>query len=97
MGIKIKITEQEILEMPNDNQLGSYIRQKYMEKSNEKKEPKIDWLSLGQITNEEPEACLICGKLSPYVRSTHIDLRVGFVEGVGQGCFVPGKCLKNNE
>ena len=97
MGIKIKITEQEILETPNDGQLGSYIRQKYIKKSNEKKEPKIDWLSLSQTTDEEPETCLICGKLSPYVRSTHIDLRVGFVEGAGQGCFVPEKCLKNNE
>ena len=97
MSIKLKITEKEILDKPNDAELGSYIRKKYMVRKETMKEPKIDWLSLGQITNEEPEACLICGKLSPYVRSTHIDLRVGFVEGAGQGCFVPEKCLKNNE
>ena len=30
MSIKIKITEQEILDKPNDAELGSYIRRKYL-------------------------------------------------------------------
>jgi len=26
------------------------------------------------------------------LRSTHIDLRTGYVEGGGQGCFQPNNC-----
>lgn len=32
------------------------------------------------------DLCVICGKESPYEYSTHIDLRYGYVEGVGQLC-----------
>ena len=44
---------------------------------------------------ENPDAfdkCVICGKESPYLKSTHIDMRVGYVEGGGQGCFQPNNC-----
>ena len=95
MGIKIKITEEEILSMTNDIQLGSYIRKKYMVQK-ETMNRDIDMLSLGQIPDDEPEVCLVCGKLTPYSKSTHIDLRTGFLEGVGQGCSTPEKCLKKN-
>lgn len=94
MGIKIKITEEEILSIPNDIQLGSYIRKKYIIQK-ETMNRDIDMLSLGQIPDDEPERCLICGKFSPYVKSTHIDVRVGFIEGGGQGCFMPTNCEKN--
>ena len=30
MGIKLKITEKEILDKPNDAELGSYVRRKYI-------------------------------------------------------------------
>ena len=93
MGIKIKISEKEILDKPNDMELGLYVRKKYViQKETMKKD--IDILSLGQIPDDEPESCLVCGKFSPYTRSTHIDLRVGFIEGGGQGCFTPGYCEK---
>ena len=55
---------------------------------------------LGCVLKEEQESkdmldkCVICGKESPYLRSTHIDLRVGYVEGGGQGCFQPNECGK---
>ena len=91
MGIKIKITEQEILEKSNDAELGSYIRRKYMvQQQSMKKE--VDTLSMGQIPDDEPERCLVCGEFSPYVKSTHIDFRTGYIEGIGQGCFKPIKC-----
>jgi hypothetical protein len=93
MEIKIKITEQEILDKPNDAELGSYIRKKYMVLQESLKQ-EVDILSLGQIPDDEPERCLICGKFSPYVKSTHIDMRVGFVEGVGQSCFMTTNCEK---
>lgn len=38
------------------------------------------------------DLCVICGKESPYLVSTHIDLRIGYVEGAGQGCFQPHTC-----
>jgi hypothetical protein len=38
--------------------------------------------------------CVICGKETPYLRSTHIDFRVGYVEGGGQGCYQPNICGK---
>jgi len=40
------------------------------------------------------DKCVICGKETPYTMSTHIDLREGYVEGGGQGCFQPNKCDK---
>jgi hypothetical protein len=95
MSIKLKITEKEILDKPNDSELGSYIRYKYLiQKETMKRD--VDTLSLGQIPDDEPEKCLVCGKFSPYTKSTHIDMRVGFIEGAGQGCFMLANCKKNN-
>ena len=45
-----------------------------------------------EMKSDEYDHCVICGKQSPYKRSTHIDLRVGYVEGAGQGCFDPQMC-----
>lgn len=42
----------------------------------------------------EYDKCVICGKETPYLISTHIDLRRGYVEGGGQGCFQPTQCEK---
>lgn len=49
-----------------------------------------------KVEKEENEydKCVICGKETPYLRTTHIDLRAGYVEGGGQGCFQPIKCEK---
>jgi hypothetical protein len=55
---------------------------------------------LGCVLKEEEvrpntfDKCVICGKETPYLRSTHIDLREGYVEGVGQGCYQPNICEK---
>ena len=55
---------------------------------------------LGCVLKEEIEKpdnfdkCVICGKETPYLRSTHIDLREGYVEGGGQGCYQPNICEK---
>lgn len=41
-----------------------------------------------EITREDEfDTCVICGKETPYKRSTHIDMRVGYVEGSGQTCL----------
>jgi hypothetical protein len=93
MSIKLKITEKEILDKPNDVELGLYVRQKYLvQKETMKKD--IDILSLGQIPDDEFEVCLVCGKFTPYTKGTHVDFRVGYIRGAGQGCFTPGNCEK---
>ena len=38
------------------------------------------------------DKCVLCGEDSPYTQSTHIDYRIGYIEGGGQGCFKPGGC-----
>ena len=32
------------------------------------------------------DKCIMCGEDSPYEFETHIDLRVGYIEGAGQLC-----------
>jgi hypothetical protein len=38
------------------------------------------------------DLCLTCGKETPYTVDTHIDLRLGYIEGAGQHCFQPKYC-----
>ena len=35
---------------------------------------------------DEYDHCVLCGVETPYKRSTHIDMRTGYVEGAGQLC-----------
>lgn len=44
------------------------------------------------IDNNPIEKCVICGKDTPYRFNDHIDYRIGYVEGSGQGCYKPGEC-----
>ena len=37
--------------------------------------------------SDEKDKCVICGKETIYPKNTHIDMRVGYVEGAGQLCF----------
>ena len=34
----------------------------------------------------EYDKCVICGKDTPYLRKTHVDMRFGYVDGAGQTC-----------
>ena len=43
---------------------------------------------------DQYDKCVICGKETPYLKSTHIDYRNGYVEGGGQGCYQPQICEK---
>lgn len=40
----------------------------------------------GVQREDEHDKCVICGKETPYLVSTHIDLRFFYVEGSGQTC-----------
>ncbi|NBP55314.1 hypothetical protein EBU71_02015 [bacterium] len=36
------------------------------------------------------DRCVLCGKRSPYTLYDSIYSRIGYIEGGGQGCFMPG-------
>ena len=36
--------------------------------------------------DDKKDTCVICGKETPYDKTTHIDLRLYYVEGYGQLC-----------
>ena len=40
------------------------------------------------------DKCIKCGLETPYTEDIHIDLRDGYVEGVGQFCFQENICNK---
>jgi hypothetical protein len=48
---------------------------------------------LGCVLKQEDEnlntldKCVLCGKETAYLRSTHVDMRIGYVEGSGQLCM----------
>lgn len=42
----------------------------------------------------EFDKCIECGLETPYFVDTHIDLRSGYIDGAGQGCFQKQICKK---
>ena len=116
----VSLTEKEIIDTPNDYDLGEKVRIKYWDKKEleieEQKLKEMDGESYMLISDESGlvrgvylpkeissedgytedgyDKCILCGKVSPYMTSTHIDLRIGYVEGAGQGCFHPELCEK---
>lgn len=101
--MKITLTAKEIVETPNDQDLGALVRQKYwFEKSNQDEHMTIvsnnsgEVVSINDFVDGEYDKCVICGKTSPYKTSTHVDLRYGYVDGAGQGCFQSHICNKEN-
>ena len=139
MSITVKVTQEEILNTPNDFVLGELVRNKYWKERRNQEGPPVDdehfFLDIaedgtvnkiirpwecticGESTKEveydylagydhlacvlkqelklNPDSydkCVICGKETPYLVSTHIDHRIGYVEGGGQGCYQPNIC-----
>ena len=43
-------------------------------------------IAVGSINNDNFDTCVLCGVETPYKRSTHIDMRIGYIEGAGQLC-----------
>jgi hypothetical protein len=84
MNIKVTVTETEILNITNDDELGRWVRKEFWRLADNKL----------YESDVEYDHCVICGKQSPYTRNTHIDERIGYIEGGGQGCFSPNKCDK---
>jgi hypothetical protein len=42
---------------------------------------------LKPIDLNKKDICVMCGIETPYSIGTHIDYRIGYIEGAGQGCF----------
>lgn len=118
MEIVVNLTEKEILDTPNDYELGEKARIKYWEQkelqTEEKKLKEMDGKPYALVTGENGlvlgvypydettsedeyvengyDKCVMCGKVSPYQTTTPIDLRIGYIEGGGQGCFQKNIC-----
>lgn len=113
MSVTVNLTEKEILDTPNDYDLGEKVRKMYWElKELETEEERLrdmdgesymlvseeNGLVMGihlpnnEYTENGYDKCVVCGKVSPYKTTTNIDLRIGYVEGGGQGCFQPSSC-----
>ena len=97
MSIKVTLTEEEILGRPNCYQLGEFVQQRYWQTRRDLEGPQFDDEHVGLTINEDGlvtainrpddyDTCVVCGKKSPYLRSTHIDMRFFYVEGSGQLC-----------
>ena len=97
MSFQITVTEKEILETPNYFELGKLINNKYWQAKRDLEGPQFDDEHVGLTINEDGlvtsitrsddyDTCVVCGKKSPYLRSTHIDMRFFYVEGSGQLC-----------
>jgi hypothetical protein len=39
-----------------------------------------------ELKADEFDHCVLCGVETPYKRSTHVDMRLGYIEGAGQLC-----------
>ena len=133
MSITVILTENEILNTPNDAMLGELTRNKYWQARRYAEGPQYDdehfamvigddglvksiirpytcsichkdtskveydylvgYDHLTCILEKENESrqndydtCVVCGKVTPYLRSTHVDMRYCYIEGSGQLC-----------
>jgi hypothetical protein len=46
------------------------------------------------MQNNPIDKCVICGKDTPYKFNDHINTRIGYIEGTGQGCYQPNSCIE---
>ncbi|NDB28967.1 hypothetical protein EB155_02160 [archaeon] len=97
--MNVIITKKEIYDTPNDAELGRLVRNKFWQEERNQRGPQFDDEHFGLVIGEdglvkgiirpdsdEYEKCIMCGETVPYLKSTHIDLRNGYIEGAGQLC-----------
>ena len=103
MSFQIIVTEKEILETPNYFELGKLVNNKYWQAKRDEEGPQFDDEHVGLTINEDGlvtsinrsddyDTCVVCGKKTPYLKSTNIYQRYGYVEGAGQACPHPDNC-----
>jgi hypothetical protein len=85
--------------------MGKKVHDRYWQTKRDIEGPPMDDEHVGLTINEDGlvtainrpddyDTCVICGKKSPYLKTTDINYRNGYVEGGGQGCFHPENCDK---
>jgi hypothetical protein len=100
MEIKVTVTEKEIRDNSNDYDLGKLVRNKYWQAQRDQEGPKFDderffldidedglVRSIIRPTQGEYDTCSMCGQETKYLKSTSVDMRIGYIEGAGQLCF----------
>jgi hypothetical protein len=93
--ITVTLTEKEILETPNAYELGEIVHDRYWsQKKEEDLRARILKENQPEIPLPEYDRCVTCGAESPYTQGHHVDYRIGYIEGAGQGCFQPSECSK---
>jgi hypothetical protein len=103
MSIKITVTEEEVLGTPNYYEMGKKVHDRFWQAKRDQEGPQIDDEHFGFTINEEGlvtsinrpddyDTCIVCGKITPYLKSTNINLRYGYIEGAGQTCPNPENC-----
>lgn len=133
MSITVILTQEEILDTPNNMELGELVRNKYWRARRDVEGPQYSDEHIGLVIGEdglvkslinpytcsicnkdtskieydylvgfnhltcvleqenktkqnEYDKCVICGKETPYLRSTHVDMRYYYIQGSGQLC-----------
>lgn len=98
--MNIIITKEEIFDTPNDIELGRLVRNKFWQEERNQRgwvqhqsdDEHVgfiigdDGLVKSIVRSDEYEVCVMCGDSLPYLKSTHIDRRFGYIEGAGQLC-----------
>jgi len=103
MSIKITFTEEEILSTSNYYEMGKKVHDRFWQAKRDLEGPQIDDEHVGLTINEDGlvtaihrpddyDTCIVCGKITPYLKSTNINLRYGYIEGAGQACPHPDNC-----
>jgi hypothetical protein len=103
MSIKITVTEEEVLGTPNYYDMGKKVHERFWQAKRDQEGPQIDDEHVGLTINEDGlvtaihrpddyDTCIVCGKITPYLKSTNINLRYGYIEGAGQTCPNPENC-----
>jgi len=103
MSIKITVTEEEVLGTPNYYDMGKKVHDRFWQAKRDQEGPRIDDEHVGLTINEDGlvtsinrpddyDTCIVCGKITPYLKSTNINLRYGYIEGAGQTCPNPENC-----
>jgi hypothetical protein len=103
MSIKITFTEEEILSTSNYYDMGKKVHDRFWQAKRDQEGPQIDDEHVGLTINEDGlvtdihrpddyDTCIVCGKITPYLKSTNINLRYGYIEGAGQTCPNPENC-----
>ena len=99
MSIKITFTEEEILSTSNYYDMGKKVHDRFWQAQRDLEGPQFDDEHVGLTINEDGlvtsinrsddyDTCVVCGKKSPYLKSTNINYRYGYVEGLGKSSWV---------